>query len=55
MAALPRKHLFELANYVIYLDGNSLGPLPKNVSCRAQEVIKDEWGKQVVRGWNDAK
>jgi kynureninase len=55
MADLPRKHLFEIPNDVIYLDGNSLGPLPKNVASRAQEVINDEWGKQLIRGWNDAK
>jgi kynureninase len=55
MAALPRKNLFEIQNHVIYLDGNSLGPLPKNVASRALEVIKDEWGKQLIRGWNDAK
>jgi kynureninase len=55
MAALPRKNLFEIPSDVIYLDGNSLGPLPKNVASRAQEVINDEWGKQLIRGWNDAK
>jgi kynureninase len=50
IAALPRKHLFEIPNDVIYLDGNSLGPLPKNIASRAQTVINDERGKQLIRG-----
>ncbi|NCO22422.1 MAG: kynureninase [Rhodobacterales bacterium] len=49
---LPRKHLFDLPEGVIYLDGNSLGPLPKGVAARAAEVITAEWGGQLIRGWN---
>ena len=55
MATLPRKQLFDLPEGVIYLDGNSLGPLPKSVAARVAEVVTEEWGAQLIRGWNDAK
>ncbi|SMX42072.1 kynureninase [Maliponia aquimaris] len=51
---LPRKHLFDLPPGVIYLDGNSLGPLPKGAAERAQRTITDEWGGQLIRAWNSA-
>lgn len=49
---LPRKDLFDLPEGVIYLDGNSLGMLPKSVEARVSETITGEWGKQLIRGWN---
>ena len=49
-----RKQLFDLPEGIIYLDGNSLGPLPKSVKARLDEMIADEWGQQLIRGWNDA-
>ncbi len=49
---LPRKDLFDLPEGVIYLDGNSLGPLPKGVAERAAEVVSREWGGELIRGWN---
>ncbi|MEL6519584.1 MAG: kynureninase [Pseudomonadota bacterium] len=51
---LPRKHLFDLPEGVIYLDGNSLGPLPKGALERAQTVIQQEWGQELIRAWNSA-
>ncbi len=36
---------------VIYLDGNSLGPLPLATQVRIAEVVSDEWGTGVVRSW----
>ena len=54
MKNLPVKHLFELPQGVIYLDGNSLGPLPKSVTPRISEMISQEWGEQLIRGWNYA-
>ena len=49
-----RKDCFDLPDGVLYLDGNSLGPLPKGVSARAAEVISDEWGGQLIGAWNAA-
>ena len=46
--------LFHLPEGVIYLDGNSLGPLPKGAAARAGEVIASEWGQQLIRAWNTA-
>ena len=45
---------FTLAEGEIYLDGNSLGPVSRNVSLRVNEVVGDEWAKGLVRSWNDA-
>ena len=51
---LPRKDLFEIPDGVIYLDGNSLGVLPKGAAARATRVIEEEWGGQLIRAWNTA-
>jgi kynureninase len=45
---------FALPDGVIYLDGNSLGPLPRGASARLQEVAEREWGQGLIRSWNDA-
>ena len=46
--------LFDLPEGVIYLNGNSLGPLPCGCAERAQKVMQDEWGKDLIRAWNTA-
>jgi len=38
---------------LIYLDGNSLGRLPKRTVNYMREVIEQEWGKRLIRAWND--
>ncbi|WP_425046010.1 kynureninase [Primorskyibacter sp. S87] len=53
--SLPRKELFDIPEGVIYLDGNSLGVLPKGAAERAGHVIREEWGKELIRAWNTAE
>lgn len=45
---------FDLPEGVIYLDGNSLGALPKATPQRLAEVARDEWGEGLIRSWNSA-
>ena len=49
-----RRELFDLPDGVVYLDGNSLGALPRNVAPRMQEVITQEWGTGLISSWNTA-
>lgn len=42
------------ARGVIYLDGNSLGALPRRTLGRLQHVVEAEWGRDLVRSWNTA-
>ncbi|MBL8582387.1 MAG: kynureninase [Rhizobiaceae bacterium] len=48
------KALFHIPKGVIYLDGNSLGPLPLAAKARVAEMLADEWGEHLIRGWNVA-
>ena len=48
------KDLFHLPKGMIYLDGNSLGPLPKATAARVARTLQDEWGEMVITGWNRA-
>ena len=45
---------FQLPDGVIYLDGNSLGPLPRGVRAKLLETVEAEWGERLIRAWNDA-
>nr|WP_238932882.1 kynureninase [Sulfitobacter mediterraneus] len=49
-----RKDQFILPEGVIYLDGNSLGPMPKSVPARVAEVMTGEWAQMLIGGWNKA-
>ncbi len=45
---------FVLPEGVVYLDGNSLGALPGRTVPRLAGVVADEWGRGLIRSWNDA-
>lgn len=48
------KTLFHIPEGVIYLDGNSLGPLPKAAPARIGAMVEQEWGDMLITGWNKA-
>jgi len=50
----PYRDRFVLPEEVIYLDGNSLGMLPKATPARLAEVVGREWGHDLIRSWNSA-
>jgi len=43
---------FDLPEGVVYLDGNSLGALPKATKARLTDVVAREWGQDLIRSWN---
>lgn len=45
---------FQLPEGINYLDGNSLGVLPKATAERVQAVVTQEWGQGLIRSWNSA-
>jgi len=46
------KALFHIPEGLIYLDGNSLGPLPLAAPARMAQAMTDEWGAMLITGWN---
>ena len=48
------RSLFHLPEGVVYLDGNSLGPLPLAARDRVARLLSDEWGEMLIRGWSEA-
>ncbi|MCV2890146.1 kynureninase [Ruegeria aquimaris] len=48
------KAMFDLPEGVLYLDGNSLGPLPKAAAGKVRDMMTAEWGQMLITGWNKA-
>ena len=46
--------LFHLPDGICYLDGNSLGPLPKAAEARMHKALTAEWGELLITAWNRA-
>lgn len=53
-ALAGHRALFDLPPGPIYLDGNSLGALPRATPERVSQVVRGEWGQGLIRSWNKA-
>jgi kynureninase len=51
----PFRERFQLREGLIYLDGNSLGALPKATGARLAEVIGNQWGEGLISSWLGAQ
>jgi kynureninase len=50
----PLREQFDIPSGLIYLDGNSLGVLPRATASRVQQVVQQEWGTGLIGSWNSA-
>lgn len=50
----PLRAAFEMPEGCVYLDGNSLGPLPRATPARVAQVVRREWGEGLIGSWNAA-
>ena len=50
----PIRDRFVIPAHVIYLDGNSLGPMPVGAAAAMKRVTEQEWGERLIRGWNES-
>lgn len=45
---------FLLPDGLAYFDGHSLGPLPRTAPKHVEEVIEEQWGRELIGGWNES-
>ena len=50
----PLRQQFSIPDGLVYLDGNSLGVLPRATAARLQAVITQQWGQGLIGSWNSA-
>jgi len=50
----PMRELFHRPEGAVYLDGNSLGLMPKSVPARIRSVMEDEWAEGLIQSWAKA-
>lgn len=48
------KNRFLIPEGTLYMNGNSLGPLSIDAKSRMEKTISDEWGNELIKGWNTA-
>ena len=52
LAGFRRRFVIDDPN-LIYLDGNSLGRLPKASIALMQRIVEQQWGNRLIRSWNE--
>ena len=50
----PLRDHFTLPPGMVYLDGNSLGAMPRATAARVADVVTREWGQDLIKSWNSA-
>ncbi|MDP3252254.1 MAG: kynureninase [Hydrogenophaga sp.] len=48
----PLRDLFLIPEGTLYLDGNSLGAMPRSAPARVADVVTREWGADLIQSWN---
>ena len=46
------REMFQIPEGMIYLNGNSLGPMPKSAPAAMNAFLNDEWATELIKGWN---